>query len=90
MNRPSPSFSQIGRIPAASAHLGTASGTDHVSHCRINAQSLGVVGVLVAGQAAVDRLPQQISERKLRVLPPVRIPLMPISDSGAMPITVGA
>jgi len=57
---------------------------------RILGKALGPSRVLVAGQAAVDRLPQQISERKLRVLPPVRVPLMPISDSGAMPITVGA
>jgi len=57
---------------------------------RILGKALGPSRVLVAGQAAVDRLPQQISGRKLRVLPPLRIPLMPISDSGAMPITVGA
>ena len=53
-------------------------------------KALGVVDLLVAGQAAVDRLPQQISQRKLRVLPPLRIPLMPVGDSGAMAITVGA
>jgi len=32
---------------------------DDVAHRRVEAQSLGVVDVLVCGQAAIDRLPQQ-------------------------------
>src|ERR1035437_1274092 len=36
---------------------------------RVLGEPLGVVEVFVASQAAIDRLPQQVGEAKLRVLP---------------------
>jgi len=45
------------------------------------AQPLGVVHVFVAGQPAVDRLPQQVGEGKLGVLPPPRIAEVPLDES---------
>ena len=40
----------------------------HGSHGGIDAQALGVVDILVAGQSAVDRLPEERGEAVLRVL----------------------
>ena len=43
--------------------------TDNVSHGRIDAESLSIIGVFVTRQTAVDRLPQHGHDRVACVLP---------------------
>jgi len=57
-----------GRHGAATAGPARALAAHHVSHRRIDAQPLGVVGVFVTGQATVDRLALQADRRVPRVL----------------------
>ena len=47
-------------------------GTDQAER-RILGESLGVVDILIAGDATVDGLAQQVRQRKLRVLPVPRV-----------------
>ncbi len=48
-------------------------GAHDVAHHRIDAQSLGVVRILVAGQSAVDRLTQQRDRTVLDVAAPAEV-----------------
>ena len=41
---------------------------DDGSHRRVERQSLGIVDILVSGQAAIDRLPQQARQQVARIL----------------------
>jgi hypothetical protein len=52
--------------------------------CRVLGQALGVVRVLVAGQAAVDRLAEEIGQRKLPIVSGARIREVSL-DQGAKP-----
>ena len=54
------------------------------SKCRVLGQTLGVLGVLVAGQPAVDRLTEEVDQRKLPIVSGARISEVSL-DQGIKP-----
>jgi hypothetical protein len=47
---------------------------------RILGKARGVVHILIPGQAAVDRLPQQVGQRQLDILAPPGIAQVPVHE----------